>query len=145
VSRTDTPDRARRRRWISRFHRYLANPVARRTARFLPGMALIETTGRISGLPRRTPVGGRLEGGSFWLVSDHGRHSQYVRNIEVDPRVRIQVRGRWHDATARLLDDDDAYKRLTLLPACNSAIVRRLGTDLLTLRIDLDTTSAPKR
>jgi deazaflavin-dependent oxidoreductase (nitroreductase family) len=127
-----------RRRWTTRFHRYLANPIARRTARFLPGQVLIETTGRVSGLPRRTPVGGRLDGATLWLVSDHGRHSQYVRNIEAQPRVRVQVRGRWRAGTAHLLDDDDVDQRLATLPAYNSALVRRLGTELLTVRVDLD-------
>jgi deazaflavin-dependent oxidoreductase (nitroreductase family) len=139
MSSTDPDTRNRRkRRRVTWFHRYLANPVSRRLARFIPGQAVIETVGRSSGLARRTPVGGRLEAGSFWLVSNHGRHCNYVRNIEADPRVRLQVRGRWHSGTAYLLPDDDPRRRLATLPAYNSAMVRALGTDLLTVRIDLD-------
>ena len=67
------------------FQRYAANPITRSAADFLPGMAVIETRGRSSGLPRRVPVGGRLEGPSFWLVSEQGRRAGYVRNIEADP------------------------------------------------------------
>jgi hypothetical protein len=34
--------------------------------------ALLETTGRRSGLPRHTPVGNGLDGDVFWLVAAHG-------------------------------------------------------------------------
>ncbi|SFE74749.1 deazaflavin-dependent oxidoreductase, nitroreductase family [Actinacidiphila alni] len=120
------------------YQRWLVNPVARRTARFTPGAAVVETTGRRSGLPRRTPVGGTLEGGTFWWVSEFGRQSQYVRNIEADPRVRVQLKGRWYAGTAALVDDDDPIARLERLPKGNSKVVRLFGTELLTMRIDLD-------
>jgi deazaflavin-dependent oxidoreductase (nitroreductase family) len=139
MSSASAEDRKRRKQqrvaWVQR---YLANPINRRLARFIPGQAVVETIGRSSGIPRPTPVGGRLEDGSFWLVSSHGRHSQYVRNIMAEPRVRVQLRGRWHAGTAHLLPDDDPRQRLAELPAYNSAMVWLLGTDLLTVRIDLD-------
>jgi hypothetical protein len=40
--------------------------------------------------------------------------------------------------TAHLLPDDDARTRLRSLPRLNSAAVKALGTDLLTIRIDLN-------
>ncbi|AXE86644.1 hypothetical protein C1703_16695 [Streptomyces sp. Go-475] len=64
------------------------NPLLRR----LPFQTVLETRGRVSGLPRRTPVGGRRVGDSFWLVSEFGERSQYVRNIKADPRVRVRIR-----------------------------------------------------
>nr|WP_145485960.1 MULTISPECIES: nitroreductase/quinone reductase family protein [Streptomyces] len=109
------------------------NPLIRR----LPSQTVLETTGRVSGVPRRTPVGGRRVGGAFWLVSEFGRRSQYVRNIEADPRVRVRIAGRWHHGTAHLLPDDDPRARLRRLPRLNSTAVRALGTDLLTIRVDL--------
>ncbi|MFF8402614.1 nitroreductase family deazaflavin-dependent oxidoreductase [Streptomyces sp. NPDC014846] len=120
-------------RIVTRFQRYLANPVNRR----LPFQTLLETTGRSSGLPRRTPVGGRRVGDSFWLVSEFGTKSQYVRNIQADPAVRVRIAGRWHRGTAHLLPEDDARARLRALPRFNSAAVRAFGTDLLTVRVDL--------
>jgi deazaflavin-dependent oxidoreductase (nitroreductase family) len=114
----------------------------RKVAGYLPGQALLETVGRRSGLARRTPIGGRVLDSSFWMVSDHGRASNYVRNIEANPRVRLQYRGRWRNGTANLLPDDDPRLRLRQLPRLNSLLVRSLGTDLLTLRIDLDPPSA---
>ncbi|WP_040793730.1 nitroreductase/quinone reductase family protein [Nocardia paucivorans] len=124
---------------VTWFHRYIANPLMRRLAGHIPGQALLETTGRRTGLPRRIPIGGRLVGTTFWMVSNSGT-SNYVRNIQADPRVRLQVRSRWYTGTAHLLPDDDARARLRRLPRINSSLVRMLGTDLLTIRIDLDRT-----
>ena len=72
------------------------------------------------------------------MVSEHGGHSHYVLNIKADPRVRVRLNGRWRSGTAHLLPDDDADARLAQLPTVNSAVVRAMGTDLLTIRIDLD-------
>ncbi|OHT81341.1 nitroreductase family deazaflavin-dependent oxidoreductase [Mycobacteroides saopaulense] len=113
--------------------RYLVNPVGRR----LP-VVMLETTGRKSGQPRHTAIGGRLVGNQFWLVSEHGGHSDYVRNIQANPAVRLRIGDRWRSGTAHLLPDDDARARLQQLPRGNSAVVRAVGTDLLTVRVDLD-------
>jgi deazaflavin-dependent oxidoreductase (nitroreductase family) len=109
------------------------NAVMRR----LPQHTLLETTGRTSGLPRRTPVGGRRIGDSFWLVSEFGERSQYVRNILADPKVRVRIHGRWHEGTAHLMPEDDPVARLRALPRFNSAAVRLIGAQLLTVRVDL--------
>lgn len=120
------------------FHRRLANPIMRRIAGHLPGQAVLETTGRRTGLKRRTPVGGKVLDGSFWMVSNHGTESDYVRNMQADPRVRVQVGSRWRTGTAHLLPDDDPRERLRHLPKFNGLMVRLMGSDLLTIRIDLD-------
>ncbi len=102
--------------------------------------ALLETTGRKSGLPRRTPVGNGLRGRHFWIVTEHGYASQYVRNIQADPRVRVKVGGRWHTGTAHILPDDDPYARLRWLRRpLNDALLLAQGTEQLVLRVDLDT------
>ena len=132
-----TKQGTRKQRWVSWFHRNIANPFTRLFAGHVPGQAILETTGRRSGLARRTPVGGRIEGSSFWMVSDHGAASNYVRNIQADARVRVKVRGKWYSGTAVVLPDDDARQRLKRLPRMNSLLVRMLGTDLTTVRIDL--------
>ncbi|MFE3546977.1 nitroreductase/quinone reductase family protein [Nocardia sp. NPDC059177] len=120
-------------RVVTTFQRPL-NRVARR----LPGQQLLETTGRVSGQPRITPIGGRRVGDQFWLVSEFGERSQYVRNIMADNRVRVRLRGRWYAGRAHLVPDDDPRARLRELPRANSAGVRTFGTDLLTIRVDLD-------
>ncbi|MER5787774.1 nitroreductase/quinone reductase family protein [Streptomyces sp. NPDC001980] len=123
----------RRFRATTAFQRHIANPLTR----LMPFQTLLETTGRVSGQPRRTPLGGRRVGDSFWLVSEFGTKSQYVRNIQADPRVRVRIGGRWHHGTAHLLPDDDPVARLRTLPRGNSAAVKALGTQLLTIRVDL--------
>ncbi|MFI0512619.1 nitroreductase/quinone reductase family protein [Streptomyces sp. WSLK1-5] len=112
----------------------LLNPVMRR----LPLQTVLETTGRVSGLPRPTPVGGKRVGDSFWLVSEFGERSQYIRNIKAEPRVRVRIRGRWHSGTAHLMPDDDTAARLRSLPVLNSMSVRAIGAGQLTVRVDLD-------
>jgi deazaflavin-dependent oxidoreductase (nitroreductase family) len=104
----------------------------------LPGIAILETTGRRSGLPRRTPVGKALDGDTLWIVAEHGRRAAYVRNIEADPRVRVKLGRRWRSGQAQALPDDDPVARQGAMPRANALVVRLMGSDLLTVRVDLD-------
>jgi len=63
-------------------------------AGFAPqAFALLETTGRRSGLLRYTPVGNGLRGDPFWLVAAHGTQADYVRNLQAAPRVQVKAGG----------------------------------------------------
>ena len=140
-----------KRQIIHVLQKYLLNPPVKMVfsvglAR--PGYALLETIGRKSGKRRRTPVGDGRVGQQFWIVAEHGMKAGYVLNIAHNPRVRLKLRdglrSRWHTGTAHLLPDDDPRERqrwlATQLPssAANARIVRLFGTQLLTIRIDLD-------
>jgi deazaflavin-dependent oxidoreductase (nitroreductase family) len=119
----------------------LVNPAVRVLAErgLAPGVALLETTGRRSGLPRRTPVGNGLRGEQFWVVTEHGWDAAYVRNIQADPRVRVNVGGRWRSGTAHILPDEDPYARLRALRRpLNDAMLLAVGTRQLVIRVDLD-------
>ena len=118
---------------VHNVQRRLVNPVGRKVA-----PTLLETTGRKSGQPRVTAVGGSVVDNAFWLVSEHGEHSDYVKNIKANPAVRVRLHGNWRTGTAHLLPDDDPVARLRQLPSANSAVVRLMGTELLTVRVDLD-------
>jgi deazaflavin-dependent oxidoreductase (nitroreductase family) len=122
-----------KRRIVHTAQRLAVNPVGRK----LP-VTMLETTGRKSGQPRLTAVGGRVVDDQFWMVSEHGEHSDYVRNIKAEPRVRVRLGGQWRTGTAHLLPDDDAVARLSQLPGMNSAVVKLMGSELLTIRVDLD-------
>jgi deazaflavin-dependent oxidoreductase (nitroreductase family) len=111
--------------------------VANHLMRAMPFQTLLETTGRKSGEPRRTPLGGSRVGNQFWFVSEFGEKSQYVKNIKANPNVRVRLRGKWHNGTAHLVPDDDPRERLKSLPQFNSMGVRTFGTNLLTIRVDL--------
>jgi deazaflavin-dependent oxidoreductase (nitroreductase family) len=120
----------------------LLNPVMVRLldAGLVPrGWALLETTGRVSGQPRRVPVGDGLRDDTFWIVAEHGRHADYVRNIERDPRVRVKVRGRWRTGTAQVLPDEDPRALLRALKRpLNDAGLIVMASEPLVVRIDLD-------
>jgi deazaflavin-dependent oxidoreductase (nitroreductase family) len=116
----------------------------------IPGDALLETIGRRTGRPRRTPVCNGLDGETFWLVAQRGRSAGWVRNIEADPRVRVRVSGLrtgWRAGTARILDGDDPHERQRIIARANPArwlcvgTARALNTSPVTVRIDLDVTS----
>jgi deazaflavin-dependent oxidoreductase (nitroreductase family) len=124
----------------------LLNPVVRAAANAglpLPGLVILETTGRRSGQPRRTPVGKAIMGDTLWVIAEHGRRAAYVRNIEANPRVRVRIGRDWRTGTARVLPDDDPIERQRRMPnRLNSAAVRVMGSDLVTVRVDLDPQAA---
>jgi deazaflavin-dependent oxidoreductase (nitroreductase family) len=139
--------RETKRRLASGTAKYAFNPVVCGLVRLglpAPGTAILETTGRKSARPRRTPVTNGLDDGVFWIVAEHGRRASYVRNIEANPRVRVRIRRRWREGTARLVPDDDPRERLRYIASrrpiarLNTATVRLMQTDLVTIRIDLD-------
>ena len=119
----------------------LGNPLVRPLIMrgLLPTHALLETTGRKSGRAIRTPLGNGLRGKEFWIVTEHGWKANYVKNIQANPRVRVKVRGRWHEGTAHILPDDDPRERLRWLKRpVNDAMLLAVGTEQLVIRVDLD-------
>jgi deazaflavin-dependent oxidoreductase (nitroreductase family) len=138
-------------RIVHTLQKYFLNPpikIALAMSLPLPGYALLETKGRNTGKPRRTPVGDGRIGSQFWLVAEHGMKAGYVRNIERDPHVRLKLREgltyHWHTGTAHLLAEDDPVERQRWLAkqlpssAGNARAVRLFGTQLLSVRVDLD-------
>ena len=131
-----------KRRITTTLGKYLVNPIVKAAVAVRlapPSYVILETTGRKSGQPRRTPVGTRLDGNTLWLVAEHGRRANYVRNIEANPRIRVKVRGKWRSGTAHTLPDDNPQERLRKIGLrFNGAVVQIMGTELLPVRIDLD-------
>jgi len=136
------------RRLQRRLEKSLFNPAFRAALRLAvapKAFALLETTGRRSGRLRQTPVGNGLVGDVFWLVSEHGRQGNYVKNLCANPRVRVKVGRRWHTGTATLIDNDDALARRRRIDEANGLIGRADGVIFrtsastpVTIRIDLD-------
>jgi deazaflavin-dependent oxidoreductase (nitroreductase family) len=135
---------------LGRMQQSVVNPVVRLAWDLrlpIPGDALLETTGRRTGLRRRTPVCDGLEGDTFWLIAQSGRDADWVRNIEADPRVRVKLSGplaSWRSGTAHILDDDDPRERQRILSQASVArrlcmsTSRVLHASPLTIRVDLD-------
>src|SRR3954464_2382754 len=138
------------RRILDRLQRSLVNPIDRlafAVRRPPPGDALLETTGRRTRRRRVTPVCDGLDGDTFWIVAQHGHDADYVRNIEVDPRVRVKgslSRTDWRIGTAHILDEDDPAERGRILSRSNRwrrlclQASQAIATNPLTVRIDLD-------
>ena len=57
-----------------------------------PGYALLETTGRKTGKPRRTPVGNGRVGREFWIVAEHGENAA-SQPLGESPRAGEGTRG----------------------------------------------------
>ena len=132
-----------RKRKVARFvTNRLVNPGVRRLLEagvFPKTHALLETTGRRSGMPRRVPIGNGLRGEVFWIVTEHGRSAHYVKNIEANPRVRVKVGLRWYEGTATICEDEDPERRLKeLRRPVNDTMLRLVQTEKLVIRIDLD-------
>jgi deazaflavin-dependent oxidoreductase (nitroreductase family) len=131
-----------KRRISTLFSAKLLNPVVKAAANAgipLPSLVILETTGRKSGQPRRTPVGKAFDGNILWVVAEHGKRAGYVRNLTANPRVRVKVGRRWRTGTAHPMPEDDWRERQRRIPnKMNSAVVRIAGSDPMTVRIDLD-------
>lgn len=138
-------------RIVHPLQRSLVNPlvkVAWRLGLGPPGDALLETSGRRTGRPRLTPICDGQDGDTFWVVTQRGRRSDYVRNIEANPRVRVKVRRgsrtKWLAGTAHIVDADDPRERQRIM--ARGDFWRRIcvqasgaiSTSPLTVRIDLD-------
>jgi deazaflavin-dependent oxidoreductase (nitroreductase family) len=131
---------ARKRRRVRLLQRYVLNPPAKVAvwAGLVPGYALIETHGRRTGKRRVNVVGVHLEGDTAWVIAEQGRHAGYVANLEAEPSVRVRLRRRWRAAHAMVVSDDDPQSRLDGFGRrTHAATLRRFGTDLTTVRLDL--------
>ena len=135
---------------VSPLQKRVINPVvmfAHNLRLPIPGDALLETIGRRTGLPRRTPVCDGLDGQTFWLIAQRGHDADWVRNIEADPHVRVKLSGpraNWRAGTAHILDDDDPRERQRILSEGNfprrlcMSTSQAVHTNPLTIRVDLD-------
>jgi deazaflavin-dependent oxidoreductase (nitroreductase family) len=140
-----------KRQIVHALQKYVLNPPIKMLFAIgiaLPGYALLDTTGCKTGKVHRTPVGAARVGKQFWIVAEHAMKAGYVRNLVRHPRVRVKLRkglgAQLHSGTAHVLSDDDPRERQRWLAGqlpssgANAAAVRLFGTELLTVRIDLD-------
>lgn len=122
---------------INRAVNPVVRPLVQRGA-LGPAWVLLETRGRTTGEPRVVPVGNGLRGDTFWIVTEHGHHADYVRNIKAAPRVRVKAGGRWRTGTAHITDEDPYERMRRLRRPVNDALLLAVGTEQLVIRVDLD-------
>lgn len=108
------------------------------------GQQRLVTQGCRFGRPRLTPICDGLIGEIFWIIAQHGRDSNWVRNIEANPRARVNTGSSWRAGTAHILEDDDPEERRRILSQGNRwrslclSASSAISTRRMTIRIDLD-------
>ena len=126
----------RRRRSRHRIFWRIINPPTRPLAGLAPWWVLLETTGRRTGKPTRTPLArGPVAGDVLWLTSVHGRHADWVRNLEVNPEVRMKLSGRRYHARATVYEYDESIARRFNAYARSGP--KTLGIDSALVRVEL--------
>lgn len=66
----------------------------------------LTTKGRQTGLPREIEIWFVAWGGRLYLLAEHFRRAQWVRNIESHSRVQVRLGDRDLGAVARVLDPE---------------------------------------
>ena len=73
----------------------------------------IETTGRRSGLTRRTTTWVVVDEGVPYVRSEFGDAGQWYRNARAEPRLGLILDGRRLEATATLVTDPARWRRVS--------------------------------
>jgi deazaflavin-dependent oxidoreductase (nitroreductase family) len=66
----------------------------------------LTTIGRKTGLPREIEIWFVEFDSKYYILAEHREKTQWVKNIQANPRVRVRVGDQWVDATARVLDQE---------------------------------------
>lgn len=111
---------------LARVNRYVTNPIQRLWAGRVPGFAIIEHTGRRSGRTYRTPVNAYPVQGGFALLLMYGPDRDWLKNLRVAGRGRIEYRGHTMAMTA---GEPVPTSSADFLPALPTSIARRLGVE----------------
>jgi deazaflavin-dependent oxidoreductase (nitroreductase family) len=90
--------------WLSPVHRFLIRVLDYYFAR-APGWVVLTTTGRKSGLARQVLLPCERTHDFLYVMSTYGRRSNWLRNIERDPRVVITCGGWRVIGRAEIIDD----------------------------------------
>lgn len=140
MSNRDAANDALKRRRVMALQRWILNPPMKRLVWLgvVPGHIVVETLGRRTGKRRRTVLGAHRDHDTIWVVAEQGRHAAWVRNLDADSAVRVRHRARWRPARASIMDDDDPDARMASWHRPGHArLVQRFGTNLTTIRLDL--------
>jgi deazaflavin-dependent oxidoreductase (nitroreductase family) len=66
----------------------------------------VTTRGRITGRSHEIEIWFAADGSTLYLLSGGGDHSDWVRNLRVEPAVTVRLRDTTYDASARVVDSD---------------------------------------
>jgi deazaflavin-dependent oxidoreductase (nitroreductase family) len=68
-------------------------------------LGYLETTGRVSGLPRETEIWFALEQGRLYILSGGGVAKDWIRNAQQRPDVRFRIGDTWLTGRFRIVTD----------------------------------------
>ena len=71
----------------------------------------LTTVGRISGEPREIEIWFVESQGKLYVLAEHSREAQWVKNIEHNSSVRVRLGDEEFEATARVLDPEREHGR----------------------------------
>ena len=66
----------------------------------------LQTIGRTSGRPRTIEIWFATDGTRIYLLAGGRDRAHWVRNLRVEPRVRVRIGGRSIDARARVIEGE---------------------------------------
>jgi len=93
---------------------------------------LITTTGRKSGLPRRTLTEYHSLNGKKYTPSGFGRRAQWYKNIEVDPHITIQTDAGTEGVIAvRVTEDSEVLELVDVMEKKDGVAMRNLYLNAL--------------
>lgn len=75
----------------------------KKAGRSEPQYLYLTTQGRRSGKPREIEIWFTRREGRYYLIAEHGRRANWVRNLVADPAVRLRVGRRTFRARARVV------------------------------------------
>ena len=100
---------------------------------------LLTTRGRKTGRRRTTPLNYLADGDVTYVVSGMGSGSDWLRNLQADPLVQVQIGRRRFDALAYTIIDPSEHRRVLVLwaerslrtapPPAVQRLMRRAGFD----------------
>ena len=71
----------------------------------------LTTTGRVTGRAHRIEIWFGLYGATVYLLAGGGRRADWVRNLLADASVSLELAGRRHAGTARVVVDHEEQAR----------------------------------
>ncbi len=75
----------------------------------------LTTTGRRSGRPHRIEIWYAADGDTLYLLAGGGRSSDWVRNLDADPAVSVELDGALRSGRAQVVDAGDRADRARTL------------------------------
>ena len=109
---------------------------------------LLTTTGRKSGQPRTTPLQYEEIGGAYTVGSARGAQADWLRNLQADPHVQVQIGERCFSALAEAVTDPvriaDFFEARLKHPRMIGLLMRLEGLPLRHTRQELEEFSSNK-